>query len=193
MQGATPYQESQLCNFEQYAAMTSVSVLMMYAVLQFNLTGFGSERDLGVARTLDAHKMVQRSLWQRLPLLYQIEPEHPVFSLGVFDDLKATGVWYDWVNVMLKWHEQVEGVQKALSAGPMMALANMVPPHLIVAQLLEPVNLSVIVICMSAVWFLMIVLDGQLAELYFNTSFQSSSMKSLCGNIASYAGAHTSE
>lgn len=138
---------------------------MMYVVLQYNLTASESDRDLGGARTLDAHKMVRRSLWQRLPLLYQIEPEHPVFTLGVFDDLKATGVWYDWVNVVLKWHEQVQGMEKALSAGPLMALANMVPPHLIVARLLEPVNVSIIVICMSAVWILIAVLVGQLAKL----------------------------
>ena len=158
-------------------------------VLQYNLTASESDRDLGGARTLQAHKMVRRSLWQRLPLLYQIEPEHPVFSLGVFDDLKATGVWDDWVNVVLKWHEQVEGMEKALSAGPMMALANMVPPHLIVARLLEPVNVSSIVTCTSAVVFLIIVLVGRLPAM----SFHSSLMNPLCGNIASYAEALASE
>jgi len=89
-----------------------------------------------------AIKLIRRVWFQFAPLLERLVPQHPMFSLGFLDDLRQTGVWGDWSDYVFKWHSTLEAMETALAAGPMLALANMHPPHLIVARLLEPVHVS---------------------------------------------------
>ena len=108
--------------------------------MQYNQRAQDNDKDLGGTKMLIALKKFRRTFFQYVPLLEKLVPQHPVFTLHFFDDLRQTGVWADWSETVSKWHSTVEAMEEALEEGPMLAMANMQPPHLIVARLLEPVH-----------------------------------------------------
>ena len=81
--------------------------------------------------------------WQRAPLLQQEAPAHPLWKLSFFLEARRNGTWDRWLSVSLQWHAEVKGLINALDT-PAGAMANLVPSHLLVARMLEPVKVNFI-------------------------------------------------
>jgi len=85
--------------------------------------------------------LLRRKFWQTAPLLEQLVPAHPVFTLDFLRPAKMNGSWDRWVAVTLNYHKEVAGMLRALD-GPLFSMAGLQPPHVIVACLLEPVHVK---------------------------------------------------
>ncbi len=110
-------------------------------VLQLNLSGDKRKRDLGGLLLLMVFMIARRTWWQLAPLLEELVAEHPIFTLGFMQEIRISGVWDRWVRVTKQYHQEREGMLKA-AEGPVFSIAGLLPPHLIVARLLEPVHVS---------------------------------------------------
>jgi len=110
-------------------------------VLQLNLSGDKSKRDLGGLLLLMVFMILRRTWWQLAPLLEELVPAHPIFTLGFMQEIRISGVWDRWVRVTRQYHQERQGMLKA-AEGPVFSIAGLLPPHLIVARLLEPVHVS---------------------------------------------------
>ncbi len=110
-------------------------------VLPLNLSGDKRKRDLGGLLLLMIFMIVRRSWWQLAPLLEELVAEHPIFTLGFMQEIRISGLWDRWVRVTKQYHQERKGMLKA-AEGPVFSIAGLLPPHLIVARLLEPVHVS---------------------------------------------------
>lgn len=108
-------------------------------LLQSNLTAAELERDLGGVTLLEVFLFIRQVWWQRAPLVQRHAPGHPLWKLAFFEKARHEGTWDRWIDVVLQWHQEVEGLIRALET-PVHAMANLLPPHVLVAKLLEPVK-----------------------------------------------------
>ena len=81
--------------------------------------------------------------WQQAPLLQHDAPAHPLWRLAFFLEARRNGTWDRWLSVSLQWHTEVKGLSDALDT-PAGAMANLVPAHLLVARMLDPVKVNLI-------------------------------------------------
>ena len=117
------------------------SLLHICLVVQFNVNAPKEQRDLGGLMLLIVFNLLRRKFWQTGPLLEQLVPAHPVFTLDFLRPAKMNGSWDRWVAVTLNYHKEVAGMLRALD-GPLFSMAGLQPPHVIVACLLEPVHVK---------------------------------------------------
>ncbi|KAL0018353.1 hypothetical protein WJX79_006177, partial [Trebouxia sp. C0005] len=111
----------------------------MEQIKQLNLSGDKRKRDLGGLLLLMVFMIARRTWWQLAPLLEELVAEHPIFTLGFMQEIRISGVWDRWVRVTKQYHQERKGMLKA-AEGPVFSIAGLLPPHLIVARLLEPVH-----------------------------------------------------
>ena len=109
--------------------------------MQGNLTAEEVERDLGGAELYEVYLFVRKVWWQRAPLIQRDHPAHPLWRLEFFAKARQDGTWQRWIDVVLQWHHEVEGLIRALST-PVHAMANLISPEVLVVRLLEPVKVS---------------------------------------------------
>ena len=109
--------------------------------MQDNLIAGLDVRDLGGADLLEVFLFLRQIWWQRAPLLQRDAPSHPLWKLAFFLKARQDGTWDRWIDVTLQWHQEVKGLVDALNT-PVGAMANLLPPHLLVARLLEPVKVQ---------------------------------------------------
>lgn len=114
--------------------------------MQSNFTAAELERDLGGVTLLEVFLFVRQIWWQRAPLVQQHAPGHPLWRLAFFEKARRDGTWDRWIDVVLQWHEEVDGLIRALET-PVHAIACLIPPQVLVARLLEPVKVSMSRIC----------------------------------------------
>lgn len=107
--------------------------------MQLNLSGDKKRRDLGGFLLLMCFVTLRRTWWQVAPLLEELVPEQPMLTLGFMQEAKHSGVWDRWVRVTKQYHKERAGMLKA-AEGPVFSIAGLLPAHLIVARLLEPVH-----------------------------------------------------
>ena len=110
-------------------------------VLHLNLSGDKSKQDLGGLLLLMVFMNVRRTWWQLAPLLEELVPGHPIFTLGFMQEIRNSGVWDRWVRVTRQYHQERKGMLKA-AEGPVLSIAGLLLPHLTFARLLEPVHVS---------------------------------------------------
>ena len=65
----------------------------------------------------------------------------PHLHLGVMQEIRSSGVWDRRVRVTKQYHQERKGMLKA-AEGVVFSIAGLLPPHLIVACLLEPAHVS---------------------------------------------------
>lgn len=106
---------------------------------QLNLSGDKKRRDLGGFLLLMCFVTLRRTWWQVAPLLEELVPEQPMLTLGFMQEAKHSGVWDRWGRVTKQYHKERAGMLKA-AEGPVFSIAGLLPAHLIVARLLEPVH-----------------------------------------------------
>ena len=61
--------------------------------------------------------------------------------MAFFLEARSNGTWDRWLDVTLQWHQEINGLMNALNT-PVGAMANLLPPHLLVIQMLEPVKVQ---------------------------------------------------
>ncbi len=115
------------------------SLLHICLVVQFNVNAPEEQRDLGGLMLLIVFNLLRRKFWQTAPLLEQLVPAHPVFTVDFLRPAKMNGSWDQWVAVTLNCHKEVAGMMRVLD-GPLFSMVGLQPPYLIVARLLEPVH-----------------------------------------------------
>ena len=113
----------------------SLCVLLM----QDNQMASQRTRDLGGEDLLAVYQFARRVWWLRAPLFHREHPSHPMWKLGFFDEARRDGTWDRWCSVVLSWHTEVDGLMAAF-ASPVGAIANALPPQLLVARLMESVK-----------------------------------------------------
>ena len=116
---------------------------------QDNLLTTEEVRDLGGADLLEVFMFLRQVWWQRAPLLQRDHPSHPLWNLGFFAEARRNGTWDRWLDVTFQWHREIEGLVNALNT-PVGAMANLLPPHLLVAKMLEPVKVRRLCHCSKA-------------------------------------------
>ena len=107
--------------------------------LQDNLTSSLDLRDLGGADLYEVLLFLRQVWWQRAPLLHRDAPSHPMWKMAFFLEARRNGTWDRWLDVTLQWHQEISGLTNALNT-PVGAMANLLPPHLLVVRMLEPVK-----------------------------------------------------
>ncbi len=107
--------------------------------LQDNLTSSFDLRDLGGADLYEVLLLLRQVWWQRAPLLHRDAPSHPMWKMAFFLEARRNGTWDGWLRVTLQWHQEISGLIIALNT-PVGAMANLLPPHLLVVRMLEPVK-----------------------------------------------------
>ena len=96
-------------------------------------------RDLGGQDLIEVYQFLRKVWWLRAPLFHRDHPTHPMWKLGFFDEARRDGTWDRWCEVVLGWHAEVDGLMDAF-ASPVGAIANALPPQLLVAKLMESVK-----------------------------------------------------
>ena len=99
------------------------------------------EQDLGGVDLWEVLLFIRLVWWARSPLMQRDYPNHPLWKLAFFAAARRDGTWDRWIDVILQWHKEVNGLIAALQT-PAGAMANVLPPHLLVARLLEPVTVT---------------------------------------------------
>ncbi len=107
--------------------------------VQGNLTSSLDMRDLGGADLYEVLLFLRQVWWQRAPLLHRDAPSHPMWKMAFFLEARRNGTWDRWLDVTLQWHQEISGLTTALNT-PVGAMANLLPPHLLVMRMLEPVK-----------------------------------------------------
>ncbi|KAL0050065.1 hypothetical protein WJX82_003733 [Trebouxia sp. C0006] len=59
--------------------------------------------------------------------------------MAFFLEARRNWTWDRWLDVTLQWHQEISGLINALNT-PVGAMANLLPPHLLVVRMLEPVK-----------------------------------------------------
>ena len=62
-----------------------------------------------------------------------------MWKMAFFLDARRDGTWDRWLDVTLQCRQEISGLTNALNT-PVGAMANLLPPHLLVARMLEPVK-----------------------------------------------------
>jgi hypothetical protein len=109
--------------------------------LQDNLMSSLDLRDLGGADLYEVLLFLRQVWWQRAPLIHRDAPSHPMWKMAFFLEARSNGTWDRWLDVTLQWHQEINGLMNALNT-PVGAMANLLPPHLLVIQMLEPVKVQ---------------------------------------------------
>ena len=107
--------------------------------MQYNLSAPKDKRDLGGVFLLTCFIVLKRLFWQLAPLLEEVVPEHIIFKFGFMQEARINGTWDDWVWVTKNYHKERAGMLRA-AEGPVFCMAGLMPAHLVVARLLEPVH-----------------------------------------------------
>ena len=108
-------------------------------VVQYSLSAPSDKRDLGGVLLLMCFIILKRLFWQLAPLIEEEVPEHFIFKLGFMQEARINGTWDDWVWVTKNYHKERAGMLRA-AEGPVFCMAGLMPAHLVVARLLEPVH-----------------------------------------------------
>jgi len=62
-----------------------------------------------------------------------------MWKMAFFLEARRNWTWDRWLDVTLQWHQEISGLINALNT-PVGAMANLLPPHLLVVRMLEPVK-----------------------------------------------------
>lgn len=88
---------------------------------------------------LQTFVVLKRTWWQLAPRLELEVSGHPIFRLEFMEEARFSGIWDRWVQVVLQYHLEVDGLLRAMS-GPVWSMIGLASPHMILARLLEPVH-----------------------------------------------------